>query len=108
MKTSDSLIGGQLIATPQMYQAYALYLLKFVEAYRANGVNVNAITVQNEPQDRTTDNYPGTDMPSWQEAAVIEDLGPMIRAAHLRTEIFAYDHNWAEHPTTLPPPRQTR
>ena len=59
MKTSDSLIGGRLIATPQIYRAYALYLLKFIEAYRANGVNVNAITVQNEPQDRTTDNLPG-------------------------------------------------
>jgi glucosylceramidase len=101
MKTSDSLIGGQLIATPRMYQAYALYLLKFIEAYQANGVTVNAITVQNEPQDRTTDNYPGTDMPSWQEAAVIEDLGPMLRAAHLRTEIFAYDHNWSEHPNDI-------
>jgi glucosylceramidase len=101
MKTSDSLIGGRLIATPQIYQAYALYLLKFIEAYRANGVNVNAITVQNEPQDRTSGNYPGTDMPSWQEAAVIEDLGPMIKAAHLQTEIFAYDHNWAEHPNDI-------
>ena len=101
MKTSDSLIGGRLIATPQIYQAYALYLLKFIEAYRANGVNVNAITVQNEPQDRTTDTYPGTDMPSAQEAAVIEDLGPMLRAAHLRTEIFAYDHNWSEHPNDI-------
>jgi len=101
MKTSDSLIGGRLIATPQIYQAYALYLLKFIEAYLANGVNVNAITVQNEPQDRTTDNYPGTDMPSAQEAAVISDLGPMIKAAQLRTEIFAYDHNWAEHPNDV-------
>jgi glucosylceramidase len=101
MKTSDSLIGGRLIATPQIYQAYALYLLKFIEAYRANGVTVNAITVQNEPQDRTSDNYPGTDMPSWQEAAVIEDLGPMLQAAHLRTEIFAYDHNWSEHPNDI-------
>ncbi len=64
-------------------------------------MNVNAITVQNEPQDRTTDTYPGTDMPSWQEAAVIEDLGPMLRAAHLPTEIFAYDHNWSEHPNDI-------
>jgi glucosylceramidase len=101
MKTSDSLIGGRLIATPQVYRAYALYLLKFIEAYRANGVNVDAITVQNEPQNRTPSGYPGTDMPSAQEAAVIEDLGPMIKAAHLRTEIFAYDHNWQEHPNDI-------
>jgi glucosylceramidase len=109
MKTSGSLIGGRLIATPQMYQAYALYLLKFIEAYRANGVAVNAITIQNEPQNRTSATYPGTDMPSWQEDAVIEDLGPMLQAAHLHTEIIGYDHNWSEDPTNITgtPPDET-
>ena len=109
MKTGDSLIGGRLVATPQTYQAYALYLVKFIEAYQANGVHVNAITVQNEPQNRTPGTYPGTDMPSWQEEAVIEDLGPMLKAAHLNTEIFAYDHNWSEHPNDIAstPPDET-
>jgi glucosylceramidase len=109
MKTADSLNGGRLIDTPQMDQAYALYLLDFVEAYRAQGVNVGYLTVQNEPQDRNTTTYPGTDMPAWQEAAVIEDLGPMLKAAHLNTEIFAYDHNWTEDPNdiTNTPPDET-
>ncbi|HEX3926354.1 MAG TPA: hypothetical protein VHY31_29040, partial [Streptosporangiaceae bacterium] len=43
MKTNGSLIGGRLIDDPRIYRSYALYLLKFVEAYRANGVTVNAI-----------------------------------------------------------------
>jgi glucosylceramidase len=109
MKTGDSLLSGQLIDSPQIYHAYALYLLKFVEAYRAQGVNVDEISVQNEPQDRTTTTYPGTDMPSWQEAAVIEQLGPMLKAAHLHTEIFAYDHNWSEDPNDIAdtPPNET-
>lgn len=109
MKSSDSLLSGRLIATPQIYHAYALYLLDFIEAYRAQGVPVDAITVQNEPQDRSTTTYPGTDMPSWQEAAVIEDLGPMLKAAHLPTEIFAYDHNWSEDPNDIAntPPDET-
>ncbi|HEY2266730.1 MAG TPA: hypothetical protein VGI96_29200, partial [Streptosporangiaceae bacterium] len=64
MKTNGSLIGGRLIDDPRIYRSYALYLLKFVEAYRANGVTVNAITVQNEPQNRAPAGYPGTDMPS--------------------------------------------
>ena len=101
MKTSRSLIGGRLIANPRVYHAYALYLLKFLEAYKADGVTVNAITVQNEPQNRHPSGYPGTDMPSWQEAAVIEDLGPMLRSAHLGTQIYAYDHNWTEHPNDV-------
>src|SRR5215469_5263770 len=101
MKTTGTLIGGRLIDDPRIYHAYALYLLKFLEAYRDNGVTVNAITVQNEPQNRTPSGYPGTDMPSWQEAAVIEDLGPMLRSAQLDTEIYAYDHNWTEHPNDV-------
>ena len=109
MKTGGSLIGGRLISDPRIYHSYALYLLKFLEAYRDNGVTVDAITVQNEPQNRTPSGYPGTDMPSWQEAAVIEDLGPMLRSAHLDTQIFAYDHNWTEHPNDVAstPPDET-
>ena len=64
MKTTGTLIGGRLIDDPRIYHSYALYLLKFIEAYRASGVTVNAITVQNEPQNRTPSGYPGTDMPS--------------------------------------------
>ncbi len=109
MKTSGALTGGRLIADPRVYHAYALYLMKFLEAYRAAGVMVNAITVQNEPQNRAPSGYPGTDMPSWQEAAVIEDLGPMIREAGLRTQVYAYDHNWTEHPNDVAatPPDET-
>ena len=109
MKTSDSLIGGRLIDDPKIYFSYALYLLKFVQAYRAQGVHVDFISVQNEPQNRTPGTYPGTDMPSVQEEKVIGDLGPMLRAAGLPTKILAYDHNWAEHPNDIAstPPDET-
>src|SRR5262249_15462888 len=98
MKSTDSLVGGRLIDNSRIYRSYALYLLKFIEAYRVNGVPIDTITVQNEPQNRTPSGYPGTDLPSWQEEKVIEQLGPMIRAAGLDTKILAYDHNWSEHP----------
>lgn len=109
MKTNGSLIGGRLVNDPRIYFSYALYLLKFLEAYRAAGVAVSYLSVQNEPQNRTPAGYPGTDMPSWQEERVIEDLGPMIRRAHLRTKILAYDHNWQEHPNDIAstPPDET-
>jgi glucosylceramidase len=98
MKTGGSLIGGRLIDDPRVYRAYAAYLVKFIQAYRANGVGVDTIAVQNEPQNRTPSGYPGTDMPSWQQNKVIEQLGPMLRQARLDTKILAYDHNWTEHP----------
>ena len=109
MKTNDSLIGGRLIDTPAIYHSYALYMTKFIEAYRSQGITVNAITVQNEPQNRTPSGYPGTDMSAAQEEKVIEALGPMLRAAGLRTKILAYDHNWSEHPNDVAntPPDET-
>jgi glucosylceramidase len=98
MKTSGSLVGGRLIDDPRIYRSYALYLVRFLAAYRAAGVPVDLLTVQNEPQNRTPSGYPGTDLSSAQEIRVIEALGPMLRAAGLHTRILAYDHNWAEHP----------
>ncbi|WP_250031677.1 glycoside hydrolase family 30 beta sandwich domain-containing protein [Paractinoplanes maris] len=98
MKTNGSLSGGRLIDSPAIYRAYAAYLVKFVQAYRKEGVPIDTLTVQNEPQNRAPAGYPGMDLPSWQAAEVIERLGPMLRAAGERTKILGYDHNWSEHP----------
>ena len=109
MKTGGSLSGGRLIDDPRIYRAYAAYLVRFIQAYRAAGVRVDTVTVQNEPQNRAPAGYPGTDLPSWQEARVIDQLGPMLRSAGLRTKILGYDHNWTEHPNDAAstPPDET-
>lgn len=101
MKTNDSLVGGRLIDDPRIYQAYADYLVKFVQAYQAAGVPIFGLTIQNEPQNRTPSGYPGTDLPTRQAIAVIERLGPALRAAGLHTKIIGYDHNWSEHPNDI-------
>src|SRR6478735_2761696 len=101
MKTNDSLIGGRLIDDPRVYQAYADYLVKFVQAYQAAGVPIYGLTIQNEPQNRTPSGYPGTDLPTRQAIAVIERLGPALQAAGLDTKIMGYDHNWSEHPNDI-------
>jgi glucosylceramidase len=98
MKDSGSLVGGHLKDDPAVYQAYVRYLVKFVQAYAAAGVPVDYLTVQNEPQNRKPNAYPGTDLPVQQEAKVIEALGPLLREASPRTKILAYDHNWTTHP----------
>jgi glucosylceramidase len=106
MKTNDSLIGGRLKDDPRVYAAYARYFVKFVQAYRAAGVPVDYLTLQNEPQNRTPNAYPGMDLPVRQEVKLIEAVGPALRAAGLRTRILAYDHNWSTHPgdiATTPP-----
>jgi glucosylceramidase len=101
MKTNDSLVGGRLIDDPRIYQAYADYLVRFVQAYQAAGVPVWGLTIQNEPQNRTPSGYPGTDLPTRQAIQVIDRLGPALAAAGLHTKILGYDHNWAEHPNDI-------
>ncbi|MEI8406851.1 MULTISPECIES: glycoside hydrolase family 30 beta sandwich domain-containing protein [unclassified Kribbella] len=98
MKTGDSLVGGRLKDDPAVYDAYARYLVKFVQAYTKAGVPIDFLSIQNEPQNRNPSAYPGTDMPVRQEAAVIERLGPLLRTASPRTKILGYDHNWTTHP----------
>jgi glucosylceramidase len=98
MKTNQSLIGGRLIDEPRIYAAYARYFVEFVQAYERAGVPVYALAVQNEPQNRTPDGYPGMDMPVAQQAKLIEVLGPALRKARFDTKILGYDHNWSMHP----------
>lgn len=97
MKTRDSLVGGALIDDQRVYNAYADYLVRFVRAYADAGVPVDYLTVQNEPQNRTPDGYPGMAMPVAQQARVIEALGPRLAAVSPATKILGYDHNWSTH-----------
>jgi glucosylceramidase len=106
MKTNGSLVGGRLIDRPRIYAAYARYFVEFVRAYRREGVPVHAVTVQNEPQNRRPDGYPGMDLPVGQEAKLIVAIGRAFRAARIDTRILGYDHNWSMHPddvATTPP-----
>ena len=54
MKTNDKMTGfGQLKgkAGDKYHKAWAMYFAKFLEAYKEKGVDVQAVTVQNEPSD---------------------------------------------------------
>lgn len=101
MKTTGSLVGGHLKNDAATVHSYALYLTKFIQAYQADGIPIYALTVQNEPQNRTPKGYAGTDMPVADEVAVINQLGPMLASAGLNTKIIGYDHNWVEHPDDI-------
>jgi glucosylceramidase len=101
MKTSQSLTSGRLLDDPRVYRAYAAYFLRFLQAYAAAGVPVDAVTVQNEPQSGAPGGYPAMDMPIAQQIAFIDVLGPALRAAKLTTKIVAFDHNWGVHPNDV-------
>jgi glucosylceramidase len=104
MKTSGSLIGGRFIDDQRYYDAYARYFVRFVKAYQRAGVPVDALTLQNEPQNRNPGGYPGMDFRDTEEARLVKTLGPKLERAGLRTKLLGYDHNWSLHPNDAGPP----
>jgi glucosylceramidase len=104
MKTNDSLIGGRFLSDQRVYDAYARYFVRFVQEYARAGVPVDALTLQNEPQNRNPSGYPGMDLRDDEEARLAETVGPALRRAGLRTKLLGYDHNWSLHPNDGGPP----
>ena len=104
MKTSDSLIGGRFKDDPRVYEAYARYFVRFIQEYRHAGVPIDAITLQNEPQNRNPSGYPGMDLRDPEEARLAVAVGHKLRGAGLHTKILGYDHNWSLHPNDVGPP----
>ncbi|MBU5671676.1 S-layer homology domain-containing protein [Paenibacillus brevis] len=91
MKTSGSLMKGKL--KQEYYDVYAQYFVKFIEAYKQAGIEIDAVTLQNEPQ-YEPDNYSGMKMDPEDQAAFVKVLGPALEAAKLSTKIIIWDHNW--------------
>lgn len=92
MKTSGTMNGGKL--KPEYYDAYARYLVKFVQAYEAEGVPIHAMTLQNEPQ-HVDMKYPTTLWTGEEQRDFIQaNFGPAHAAAQLKAQIWCWDHNW--------------
>jgi glucosylceramidase len=104
MKTNDSLVGGRFKDDPRVYDAYARYFVRFVQEYRRAGVPIDAVTLQNEPQNRYPSGYPGMDLRDDEEARLVVAVGRAFQRAGLHTKILGYDHNWSLHPNDGGPP----
>jgi glucosylceramidase len=90
MKTKSSFVGGSL--RPEYYSAYANYFVKYIQAMKAEGIPIDAITPQNEPLHGG--NNPSMVMQAAEQATFIKDhLGPVFVAAGITTKIIVYDHN---------------
>jgi glucosylceramidase len=91
---------------PKVYQAYALYLAKFAEAYQAQGVNLFAVAVQNEPEiDRP---YPSCLWTTDQFKTFIKDyMGPVFAQRGVKASIMLgtiQDGNFGQYPALLKDP----
>jgi glucosylceramidase len=90
MKTNEKSKGGNL--KPEYYGAYANYLVKYIEGMKAEGITIDAITIENEPLNPK--NTPSMVVFAPEEDAFIAKyLGPAFQKAEIRTKILLYDHN---------------
>lgn len=94
MKTNDHLYQGAL--KPEAFAPFAQYLSRYVSAYKAEGVPIFALTLQNEPHFEPAD-YPGMRVDPARRAAFIGGhLGPVLAKQNPGTQIFDWDHNWSQ------------
>lgn len=94
MKTSGVARGGVL--KPEYFPAYATYFVKYIQAMKAEGINIDTLTVQNEPLNEK--NTPSMLMLESELDIFIKDnLGPAFKKAGITTKIVLYDHN-LDHP----------
>jgi glucosylceramidase len=93
MKAGGSMLGGSMHKA--YFAAYAQYFVRFLEAYAAEGVKIDAVTIQNE-----TDTDQDGKMPAclWGQEYEIDFiktfLGPALEHASLDTKIWILDHNY--------------
>jgi glucosylceramidase len=90
MKTNDKLKGGHL--KPERYEAYAKYLVRYVENMKAEGISLDTITVENEPLNPK--NTPSMVLFAPEEDTFIAKyMGPAFQKAGISTKVLLYDHN---------------
>ncbi|MGW7285920.1 ricin-type beta-trefoil lectin domain protein [Streptomyces sp. NPDC054847] len=91
MKDSGQLNGGWLKA--ENYGTYADYFVKYLQAWRDQGVPVDYVTAQNEPT--CCGGYPSM---SWNASGLAyftkSELLPGLADAGLPTKVLAHDWNW--------------
>ena len=93
MKWNKSMLGGAM--SRQYLSSYAQYLLKFIQAYSAEGVPIRAISIQNEID---TDQHGQMPACVWSQECetefIIEHLGPLFEKTSTSTKIWVLDHNY--------------
>ncbi len=94
MKDNANSKGGSLLE--KLYVTYANYLAKYIQAMAKEGINIWALTPQNEPLH--PGNNPSMYMSSEMQAKFIKTaLGPIFQKQNIQTKIIVYDHN-CDHP----------
>lgn len=93
MKAGGSLYGGNMRS--HYFPAYARYFVRFLQAYAAAGVRIQAVTVQNEVDTDQDGRMPQALWGQEYEIDFVKQyLGPALQQASLDTKIWILDHNY--------------
>lgn len=100
MKISGQIGGGRL--KNDVYTTYANYFVKYIQAYAAHGISIDAVTLQNEPYYEPW-TYPGCRMEPADQIKLVKEMGPAFQQHQIATKILIWDHNWdnPDYPLTV-------
>lgn len=91
MKDNNDWVGGKLL--PEYRSTWALFFSKYIDAYKAEGIDIWGITVENEPLGNGNNwesmHYTAEEMTSF----VQNHLGPKLEADGHDIKILGYDQN---------------
>lgn len=90
MKSNKDTRGGSLLV--EYEPLYAQYLVKYIQEMEKLGIQIDALTIQNEPL------HPGNNpsllmLPEQQARFIGQHLGPAFQSEGIKTKILIYDHN---------------
>ncbi|HKC13474.1 MAG TPA: glycoside hydrolase family 30 beta sandwich domain-containing protein [Vicinamibacteria bacterium] len=93
MKDNNSMLGGTI--RRRYLDAYADYFVKFLQAYKDEGVFVNAVSAQNEVDTDQDSRMPACLFPQEIEVRFVgKCLGPALERAGIASKIWLIDHNY--------------
>ena len=87
MKDNNSYQGGHLL--PRYYDLWAKYLRKFVDAMQERGIDIWALTPQNETRHQQL--WESCCYSAQQEMELVKKLGPALEGTDVK--LYLYDHN---------------
>jgi len=92
MKDNNSYLGGRLL--PEYYDSWAMYFSKYIDAYKAEGIDIWGITVENEPLGNDNNWESMHFSPEEMTQFVQNHLGPTLeQEGKGNVKILGYDQN---------------
>ena len=91
MKDNKKLIlGGKLL--PEFKKTYSKYLVKFIKTYKEKGINIDYITIQNEPMAKQIwESCIYT--PEEEMDLLVNYIYPEFKKNNIETKLLIWDHN---------------